>query len=278
MKIKRQELKILFCADIVGRPGRELLKSHLRSIKEEYEVDLVVINYENASHGFGLSNKNALELFDLGVDVMSGGNHTWDKKEILSLMDDLPILRPINYPHTVPGKGLWIGEIGKEKVAVINLMGHFTMPMSDNPFVKILDVVNKLEDEGIKHIFIDMHAESTAEKRALFALLKGRVSAICGSHTHVGTDDLVIEDGTFYVSDVGMSGCRDNSLGVDTKEVIDQCLQGFSKRFEVPKKCKKLLQSVIFELDEDGRCKDAFKLKAYDDEKPEVVQKAYVEQ
>ncbi len=271
-------MKIGFCADIVGRPGREMLKRHLDQIKKEHEIDLMIINYENASHGFGMSVKNANELFKLGIDVMSGGNHTWDKKDIIPLLDELPILRPINYSDLTPGKGLWIGVLDGVKVAVINLMGHFTMPMCDNPFVKILSVVEELEKEGIKHIFIDFHAESTAEKRALLALLKGRVSAICGSHTHVGTDDLVIDSKTFYVSDVGLSGCRDNSLGVDTKEVLDQCLKGYSSRFDVPKKCKKILQMVVIELDDEGRCKDAYKIKAYDEATPMVVQHAFVEE
>ena len=271
-------MKIAFCADIVGRPGREMLKRHISTIKKEHKVDLVVANYENASHGFGMSKKNAKELFSLEIDVMSGGNHTWDKKEIVEVMDEYPILRPINYPLQTPGSGLWIGEIDEQKVAVVNLMGHFTMPMVDNPFTKIMEVVEELEAEGIKHIFIDFHAEATAEKRALLALLKGRVSSICGSHTHIGTDDLVIDEGTFYVSDVGLTGCRDNVLGVDPKEVLQRCLIGYSNRFDVPKKCKKIFQCVIFELDEMGRCIDAYKLKAYDDEDAKLAQVAYVEQ
>ena len=270
-------MRIAFCADVVGRPGRDMLKRHLANMKKDHKVDLVVVNYENASHGFGISKKNAKELFNLDIDVMSGGNHTWDKKEIVELFGEYPILRPINYPKQTPGTGLWIGEIDGKKVAVINLMGHFTMPMVDNPYTKILELLEELEDEGIKHIFIDFHAEATAEKRALLALLKGRVSAICGSHTHIGTDDLVIDEGTFYVSDVGLVGCRDNVLGVDSKEVLERCLIGYSSRFDVPKKCKKIFQSVVFELDDDGNCLEAYKLKAFDEEDLRVSQKAYVE-
>jgi metallophosphoesterase (TIGR00282 family) len=270
-------LKIAFCADIVGRPGRDMLKKHINKIKKDYDIDLMIVNYENASHGFGISAKNAKELFKLDIDLMSGGNHTWDKKDIIPLLDELPILRPVNYPHLTPGSGLWVHEVAGVKVAAINLMGHFTMPMVDNPFVKILSVIEELEEEGIKHIFIDFHAEATSEKRALFALLKGRVSAICGSHTHVGSDDLTIDNGTFYVTDVGMTGCRDNSLGMDTKEVLDKVLTGVSNRFDVPNQCKKILQCVVFELDDNGDCIDAYKLKAYDENTPKVVQKAYVE-
>jgi len=271
-------VRIAFCADIVGRPGRYMLKQHIEKIKKEYAVDVVIVNYENASHGFGLSAKNAKELFKLPIDVMTGGNHTWDKKEIIPLMDDMPILRPINYPQATPGRGLEVLEIGEEQLAIINLMGHFTMPMVDNPFVKIMETVTRLEEEGMKHIFIDFHAEATSEKRALLALLKGRVSAICGSHTHVGTDDLTIDEGTCYVSDVGMTGCRDNSLGMDVKEVLDRFLTGVSGRFDVPSHCKKMLQAVVFELDSEGKCTEAFKVKAYDDAPVAITQQAYYEQ
>jgi len=271
-------LRIAFCADIVGRPGRYMLKQHIEKIKREHKVDVVIVNYENASHGFGLSAKNAKELFKLPIDLMTGGNHTWDKKDIIPLLDELPLLRPLNYPKATPGRGLEVMQVGEEKLAVINLMGNFTMPMVDNPFVKVIEVVERLEEAGVKHIFIDFHAEATSEKRALLAMLKGRVSAICGSHTHVGTDDLTIDKGTCYVTDVGMTGCRDNSLGMDVKEVIDRFLTGVSGRFDVPNNCKKMLQAVIFELDSEGKCIEAFKVKAYDDAAASVVQQAYHEQ
>ena len=271
-------MRVAFCADIVGRPGRYMLKQHIAHIKREYKVDVVIVNYENASHGFGLSAKNAKELFKLPIDLMTGGNHTWDKKDIIPLLDEMPLLRPLNYPQATPGRGLEVLEVGDEKLAVINLMGHFTMPMVDNPFVMVLKEVERLEAEGIKHIFIDFHAEATSEKRALLALLKGRVSAICGSHTHVGTDDLTIDEGTCYVTDVGMTGCRDNSLGMAVKEVLERFLTGVSSRFDVPNHCKKMLQAVVFDLDEDGKCHKAFKVKAYDDEIVKVVQEAYLEQ
>lgn len=270
-------MRIAFCADIVGRPGRYMLKQHIAQIKREHKVDIVIVNYENASHGFGLSAKNAKELFKLPIDLMTGGNHTWDKKDIIPLMDEMPLLRPLNYPKATPGRGLEIVEVGEEKLAVINLMGHFTMPMVDNPFVMIEQEVSALKEQGIKHIMIDFHAEATSEKRALLALLKGRVSAIVGSHTHVGTDDLTIDEGTCYVTDVGMTGCRDNSLGMDVKEVLDRFLTGVSGRFDVPNHCKKMLQAVIFDLDSEGKCVGAFKVKAYDDVRATVVQEAYHE-
>ncbi len=271
-------MRVGFCADIVGRPGRYMLKQHIENIKRTYQLDVVIVNYENASHGFGLSAKNAKELFKLPIDVMTGGNHSFDKKDIIPLMDELPLLRPLNYPAAMPGKGVEILDVGEEKLAIINIMGHYTMPMVDNPFVMIEKEVKRLHDAGIVHIFIDIHAEATSEKRALLALLKGKVSAICGSHTHVGTDDLLIEEGCFYVSDVGMTGCRDNSLGMGSKEVLDRFLTGVSKHLEVPSRCKKLLQMVIFDLDEAGACVGAFKIKAYDDQVATKGQEAYAEQ
>ena len=271
-------MKIAFCGDVVGRPGRSMLKRYVEKVKKEHAIDLFIVNYENASHGFGLSEKNAKELLKLPIDVMTGGNHTWDKKEIINLMDTSPILRPINYPEEAPGRGLLVLELEGVKVAVINLMGYFTMPMVDNPFTKIEQIVSKLEHEGIKHIFIDFHAEATAEKRALLLMLKGRVSAICGSHTHIGTDDLVIDSGTSYVTDAGLIGCRDNALGMEQEEVLKKCLIGVANKFEVTNKCKKIFQCIVTELDSEGRAIDAYKLKAFDEGELEVTQRAYVEQ
>ncbi len=269
-------MKVLYIADLVGKPGRVMFKYHLKKIKEKYTPDVVILNGENASHGFGLSVKNAKELLNAGVELFTGGNHSWDKKDILPLLETLPILRPINYPKSAPGKGIAYLEVGEETLVVINLMGYYTMPMVDNPFTMIVDEVNRLNEQGYKNIFIDFHAEATSEKRALLAMLKGKVSAICGSHTHVGTDDLVIDNGTFYVSDVGLTGCRDNVIGMDTKQPIERFLTSVSSKFDVPNQCKKILQGVIFEI-EDGKCVDAFKIKAYDEEEVDICQQAYKE-
>jgi len=270
-------MKILYLADVVGKPGRTMINHHLKKIKEAYEVDLVIINAENASHGFGVSVKNSKELFAMGIDLMTGGNHSWDKKDILPIMDSEPILRPMNYPSSSPGSGVGYLTIGDETLVVINLMGHFTMPMVDNPFTMITAEVERLKEEGYENIFIDMHAEATSEKRALMAMLKGKVSAICGSHTHIGTDDLEIDEGTFYVTDVGLTGCRDGVIGMSKKEPMARFLTSISSKFDVPNSCKKILQGVVFEL-EEGKCIDAFKVKAYDYEEVQVSQRAYIEQ
>jgi len=270
-------LRIAFCADVVGRPGRSMLKFHVSNIREKFNIDCFIVNYENASHGYGISIKNAKELLNLEIDMMTGGNHSWDKKDILAIIDEMPILRPINYPKDTPGKGIGILEIDGKKLAIINLMGHYTMPMVDNPFTRVTQEIDQLLSDGIKHIFIDMHAEATSEKRALLAMFKGKVSAICGSHTHVGTDDLVVDDGTCYVSDVGLTGCRDNVLGMDSKEPMNRFLTGISSRFDVPNKCKRVLQAIIFELDDNGKCIEAFKVKAYDENCATITQNAYYE-
>ena len=256
-------MRIAFIGDIVGHPGREMLKNYLAKIKEEYEIDFVIANYENASHGFGLTLKNANELISYGIDVMSGGNHTWDKKDIIPLFDTHELLRPHNYPEGVPGTGCKTYEVKGEKIAVLNLMGHYSMPMSDNAFRCAQAIVKKLKEEGIKNIFIDFHAEATSEKRAMMLLLQGEVSGIIGTHTHVSTDDFQISQGTAYLTDIGLTGCRDNVIGMDEKVPLKQFLTGMKGHFDIPKKCKKILQIAIMDIGK-GKCSKAFKLKIFD--------------
>ncbi|MDD2906874.1 MAG: TIGR00282 family metallophosphoesterase [Sulfurimonas sp.] len=257
-------MRIAFIGDIVGAPGRKMIEEHLKKLRAEYGVDFVIANYENASHGFGLTLKNANELVACGIDVMSGGNHTWDKKDILPLFETHELLRPHNYPQGVPGTGCKVYEVAGEKLAVLNLMGHYSMPFTDNAFRCALESVETLHEQGIKNIFIDFHAEATSEKRALLMLLQGKVSAIVGTHTHVGTDDLQIVNATGYLSDIGLTGCRDNVIGMDEKVPLKQFLTGMKGHFEIPKKCKKILQIVLFDFKE-GLCSEAIKLKILDD-------------
>lgn len=257
-------MKIAFIGDVVGRPGRVMIKEHLKKLRREYGIDFVIANYENASHGFGLTLKNAQELFDSGIDVMTGGNHTWDKKDILPLLATLPLLRPHNYPAGVPGSGCKIFEVAGERLAVLNIMGHYGMPYVDNAFRCGRDNVMQLKEQGVDHIFIDFHAEASSEKRAMMMLLQGEVSGIIGTHTHVGSDDFQISKGTAYLTDMGLSGCRDNVIGMDATVPLERFLTGVSGRFEVPEKCKKILQIAIMTL-EEGKCTEAFKLKIFDD-------------
>ncbi|MBL0708279.1 MAG: YmdB family metallophosphoesterase [Sulfurimonas sp.] len=257
-------MKVAFIGDIVGRPGREMLKEHLKKIREEFEIDFVVANYENASHGFGMTGKNANELISYGVDCMTGGNHSWDKKDIEALFDTHEILRPHNYPDEVSGTGCKVYEVAGEKLAVLNLMGHYSMPLVDNAFRKARQSVLELKEQGVENIFVDFHAEATSEKRAMMMLLQGSVSAIIGTHTHVGTDDFQIAQGTAYLSDIGLSGCRDNVIGMDSKVPLKQFLTGMKGHFDIPKRCKKILQIAVMDINE-GRCSNAFKLKYFCD-------------
>lgn len=259
-------MKVLFIGDIVGRPGRDIIKKYLDNIREEYNVDFVVANYENASHGFGLTPKNANELFSYGIDVMTGGNHTWDKKEIIPLFETHEILRPHNYPSEVAGVGCKVYEVSNEKFAVINLMGHYGMPYVDNAFRCAKKTVEELHDKGIFNILIDFHAEASSEKRAMMMLLQGKVSAIVGTHTHVATDDFQIAHNTAYVSDVGLTGCRDNVIGMDAKVPLKQFLTGVKGHYDIPKNCKAILQLLIMEFKE-GKCIDGIKLKYFDDDR-----------
>jgi len=269
-------VKIGFIGDIVGKPARDIIGKNLKRLREEYSLDIVIANYENASHGFGLTQKNCIELLGYGIDIMSGGNHSFDKKEILTLFDKYPLIRPINYPKEAEGSGIYITTLSDHKVAIINLMGYYTMPMVDNPFTKILEVVEELESRGIKHIIIDMHAEATAEKQALLYMLRDRVSAILGTHTHIGTDDLQINMGCCYVTDVGMTGCRDNIIGMSSDIPIERFLKGIGGHLDIPKNCQSYLQMIVFELDSDGRCTDAQKIKLLDDSR-KIVTKALIE-
>ena len=258
-------MRIAFIGDIVGRPGRKIIKENLSKIRKEYEIDFVIANAENASHGFGLTIKNCDELLKAGIDVITGGNHTFDKKkEMFVLLETKNVLRPDNYPPGIPGTGIKIFDIESngeiEKLAVINLMGQFSMPTVENPFNWAVKLVNQLKEENVKNIFIDFHGEATSEKRVIFMMLKGQVSAICGTHTHVGTDDLQIVDSTAYLTDIGLTGCRDNIIGMNEKVPITKATTGLGGHFEVPNSCKSIFQMMIVDI-EDGKATNSFKLK-----------------
>jgi len=253
-----------------------MIKRHLKRLQQEHFIDFTIANYENASHGFGLTQKNCDELLGYGIDMMTGGNHSFDKKEILNLFETYPLVRPLNYPKETPGEGLFKTTLLGKDLAVINLMGHYTMPMVDNPFTMITSTVDRLKEKGIQHIVIDMHAEASSEKQALLHLLKKDVSAILGTHTHVATDDLHIADGCCYITDVGLTGCRDGVIGMDSEVPVKRFLTGVGGHFDVPDKCKAIFQMVVFELDDEGQCRRAEKIKIYDDT-PKIVTPAWIE-
>lgn len=259
-------MKVLFIGDIVGKAGRNALKRHLAQARLTHNIDYCVANGENASHGFGLTIKCAEELFGAGVDLITGGNHIWDKKEVYTLLENRPVIRPLNYADGARGSGVWRTEVGGAKLAVINLIGFHNMGVVDNPFNAVLRTVDQLHNESYVHIAIDFHAETTSEKNALLKMLEGKISAIVGTHTHIGTDDLLIANGTGYVSDIGLSGIRNEVIGMNSYEPIMRFKTGMKMTLNVCEKGLTIFQAIVFEIDENGRCTDAYKIKAYDDQ------------
>lgn len=236
MQNNSKYFRILFIGDICGRFGRRFLSKILSHMKIKFAPDVVIANGENAAGGLGINRKTASEIFQAGVDVITGGNHIWDKKEAVDLLkQEDRIVRPLNFPATAPGHGVHIFKSKSDiKIAIISLQGRvFMEPVVDNPFNKIDDVVNQI---GQKIIFVDFHAEATAEKQAMGFFLDGRVSAVLGTHTHVQTTDLrILEKGTAYQSDVGMTGSLDSIIGMKKEPVIQKFVTGVNQRFEVAK-------------------------------------------
>jgi len=221
---------ILAIGDLVGKPGRKAISQLLPGLRQQYGLDLVIANAKNAAGGRGLTPDTAKELLDSGVDVLTSGNHIWAQKEIIPHLDgDMPILRPLNYPAGVPGKGYLVIK----GVAVVNLMGRVFIGDFDCPFRAMDQLLAKLEP---KIIIVDFHAEATSEKVAMGRYLDGRVSAVLGTHTHVGTiDTQLLPKGTAYVSDIGMSGPIDSVIGDDTEDVLQRFLTQMPHRLGVGK-------------------------------------------
>ena len=215
-------MRILFCGDIVGRPGREAVFEHLPGLRQELSLDFVIANGENAAAGFGITRKICDELFDAGIDVISGGNHSWDQREALGFIDSEPrLLRPHNYPSGTPGRGVGMFEAPRgRKVLLLNVMGRLFMDPLDDPFACVERELAKVRLGATAHaIVLDFHAEATSEKMSMGHLVDGRVSLCAGTHTHVPTaDEMILPAGTAYISDIGMCGNYDSVIGMD-KEV-----------------------------------------------------------
>ena len=237
---------------MVGRPGRRVVQNLLPGLRRQYEINLVIANGENVAGGRGLTLTTAEELFQAGVDVITSGNHIWDQKEIIPHLDsDKRILRPLNYPPGVPGQGyLVLGQ-----TLVVNLIGRVFMGTFDCPFQAMDHLLQELAERP-PIIIVDFHGEATSEKVALGWYLDGRVSAVLGTHTHVGTIDArVLPQGTAYITDVGMTGPIDSVIGDDIQAVLDRFLTQMPARFSVGSG-HAILNSVLLELDEaSGRAK-----------------------
>jgi 2',3'-cyclic-nucleotide 2'-phosphodiesterase len=223
----------LAIGDIIGRPGREAVARLLPQLRREYGIDLVVANGENAAGGFGLTPKIADDLFGLGIDVLTSGNHIWDQREMLTGFDHRPILRPHNYPAGAPGKGWFCFDLGeKGQVLIGNVQGQLFMPPIDSPF-KAADEVLRL-GAGTKVVLVDVHAEATSEKIAMGWHLDGRASFVFGTHTHVPTADArIFPGGTAFVADLGMVGPKHSVIGMDREASLQRFLTGVPYRFKV---------------------------------------------
>ncbi len=246
-------MRILFIGDIFGRPGRTIVRERLGELSRQYSIDLVIANGENAAGGFGITPALAEELLELGIEIITTGNHIWDKREIIEYFqsaDGNPfsparrVIRPANYPAGMPGWGWYEGKTrAGVPYGVINLQGRVFMTSNDDPFRVADEILKKIQ---AKVIVVDMHAEATSEKISMGWYLDGKVSAVVGTHTHVPTaDEQVLPNGTAYITDVGMTGPYDSVIGVRKELIINRFLTNMPMRFEAATGNVKLCAAVI---------------------------------
>lgn len=244
-------MKILFIGDVVGRSGRLALASRLGRLVDRHQIDLVVVNAENAAAGFGLTAELAREFYDLGIDVLTSGNHIWDKRELYGYLDkEKRLLRPANYPEGLPGRGHGIFSTSAGlRVGILNLEGRVFMHNLECPFRTADTLVAELRQET-PIVLVDFHAEATSEKAALGCYLDGRISALVGTHTHVQTaDERILPGGSAYITDVGMTGSRDSVIGIRKELAVEKFLSQLPVRFEVAKK-DAVICGVVLSIDE----------------------------
>lgn len=244
-------IRFLFIGDIVGRPGRDLVRRGVAALRDYHQLDLVIANAENAAAGFGITRDLGEQILDAGVDVMTSGNHIWDKKEAIDYIGIEPrLLRPLNFPVGVPGNGSYIARTDSGvSVGVVNAMGRVFMLNIDDPFAGVLREIEKVKQRA-RIVFVDFHAEATSEKIAMGWHLDGKVTAVVGTHTHVQTaDDRILPKGTAYLTDVGMTGPHDSIIGVEVEPALSRFLTGMPARFETATGNPRL-NGVIIEADE----------------------------
>ena len=250
-------MQILFIGDIVGRPGRRVVRELLPGVVKEHGVELVIANAENAAAGFGITRDTVDELLECGIHLFTTGNHVWDKREVLGFIDEYPtLLRPANYPEGCPGIGHTVVKTAAgTPVAVVNLAGRVFMHPSDCPFRTAQALVEKIRRET-PIILVDIHAEATSEKQALGWFLDGKVSAVLGTHTHVQTaDEVVLPGGTAYLSDAGMTGPHNSIIGIEKEMIIERFLTGMPCRFEVARGDVRLQGAVVDVDPQTGRAR-----------------------
>lgn len=247
-------MKFIYCGDVVARAGREAVLNNLDNLKQVYQPDFIIINIENAAHGFGATPGICRDFLDRGVDALTTGNHVWQQRELISFLNDCKqIVRPLNYPENLPGRGFCELELPNgKKLLIIQLLGRLFMEAVDCPVAAVDKLLrNYTLGRNIDAIMVDIHAEATSEKLALGCYLDGRVSAVLGTHTHVPTADAKIwPGGTAYISDVGMCGDYDSVLGFDKQEPMDRLARKYTGGRLVPAKGKGTLFAVLVETDD----------------------------
>lgn len=242
-------MKILAVGDLVGETGVEKLKKTLPNLQEAEHIDFTIINGENSAGGMGMTSKIYNELNRLNIDVITMGNHTWGKKDIFTFIDDKKIIRPANYSKGCPGKGYTIIQKDNKKIAVVNLIGRTDMGvLSDNPFTCINHIIEKLK---VDIIVLDFHAEATAEKIAMGYYVDGRITAMFGTHTHVQTaDEKILENGTGYITDIGMTGPENSVIGMDVDASLKRFVTSLPEKYKLAEgSC--MLNGVIFDIDDE---------------------------
>jgi metallophosphoesterase (TIGR00282 family) len=255
-------MRLLFIGDIVGKPGRELVRRGLAAIVDEHRIELVIANAENSAAGFGITREIGDQLLAWGVDVMTSGNHIWDKREAIDYIGaESRLLRPANYPAGVPGNGSYLARSSEgQSVGVINVMGRVFMHNIDDPFAIVQREIDALRQRA-RVIFVDFHAEATSEKIAMGWFLDGKVTAMVGTHTHVQTaDERILPKGTAYLTDVGMTGPHDSVIGVETEAALGRFLNAMPARFETATGNPRLNAVVIEADDQTGRATDIERL------------------
>ncbi len=248
-------LNILFLGDIIGQPGSRAVFFHHQRLKKKYSIDFTIANGENAADGFGITPELASQFLSSGIDVITSGNHIWQKREILDMLNNDPrVLRPANYPNSVPGKGHNVYQVRNFKICVINVQGRERMYSINDPFRGVMDIIRTIKNET-KVIVVDFHAEEPGEKEALGLYLDGKVSLLVGTHTHVQTaDERVLPGGTGYITDVGMTGPSDSVIGFNPVVAAQRNITQMPLKMEVAD-TPAILCGVAAEIDpETGRC------------------------
>ena len=249
-------MNILFIGDIIGKLGRQLTRQLLPELKKKYSPDLIIANGENSAHGYGITEKVYKELIEMGIEVITMGNHVWDKKELVKNIDKLPeVVRPANYPPQVPGKGHLVLNVKGTRVGILNLVGRVFMQAMDCPFQAAEKLIPTIKTNVV---IVDMHAEATSEKCAMGWFLDGKVSAVLGTHTHVMTaDERILPQGTAFISDVGMVGAHNSIIGMNKEQILKRFTTQLPEKFEPTEKGPGLFNAVFLKVDAvSGKAKE----------------------